>query len=114
MEVTQEFFSKMAAEVTGSDMKPWGDARISGRAPFVRYSMREAVLAFSKGHPKGAVVAEELESADSLLAAAQRLGTERPGRFRGRKGKLLAEIFEAVAEDHLVQPTFIHEFPTEI
>jgi len=76
--------------------------------------MREAVIEFSKDHPKGAVAPEELASAETLLAAAQRIGTERPLRFRGRKGKLLAEIFEAVAEDRLVQPTFIHEFPTEI
>ena len=39
---------------------------------------------------------------------------EKPDRFRGRKGKLLAELFEAVAEAKLVQPTFIEEFPTEI
>ncbi len=76
--------------------------------------MREAVVEFSKSHPKGPVAAAELESADALLAAARRIGTERPDRFRGQKGKLLAEVFEAVAEDHLVQPTFIHEFPTEI
>jgi lysyl-tRNA synthetase class 2 len=76
--------------------------------------MREAVVEFSKGHAGGPVSPEELASADTLLEAAVRVGAERPHRFRGQKGKLLAEIFEAVAEDHLVQPTFIHEFPTEI
>ena len=114
MALTEELFSQMAVEVTRAEETPWGGERISWKAPFVRYTMREAVLAFSKGHPRGPVSADELRSADSLLAAAQRIGTERPNRFRGQKGKLLAEIFEAVAEDHLVQPTFIHEFPTEI
>jgi len=114
MALTEELFSQMAAEVVGSEETPWGDAKISWKAPFARYTMREAVIAFSKSHPKGPVGAHELESPETLLAAAQRLGTERPNRFRGRKGKLLAEVFEAVAEDHLIQPTFIHEFPTEI
>ena len=114
MALTEELFSTMAIEVTGAEATAWDGNAISWNAPFARYTMREAVLEFSKDHPKGAVAPEELASAETLLAAAQRIGTERPLRFRGQKGKLLAEIFEAVAEDRLVQPTFIHEFPTEI
>ncbi len=29
-------------------------------------------------------------------------------------GKLIAELFEAVAEEHLIQPTIIHEFPLAV
>ena len=29
-------------------------------------------------------------------------------------GKLIAELFEAVAEEHLIQPTIIYEFPTAV
>ena len=29
-------------------------------------------------------------------------------------GKLIAELFESVAEEHLIQPTFITDFPTEV
>jgi lysyl-tRNA synthetase class 2 len=114
MALTEEMFSRMARAVAGSEETAWDGGRISWKAPFARYSMREAVLHFSKSHLRGPVGEEELRSADSLLAAAKRIGTERPDRFRGQKGKLLAEVFEAVAEDRLVQPTFIHEFPTEI
>ena len=114
MALTEEMFSRMAEDVCGSLETPWGDRGISWKAPFARYTMREAVVAFSKGHPKGAVTPADLADADSLLSAAKRIGTERPDRFRGQKGKLLAEVFETVAEDHLIAPTFIHEFPTEI
>ena len=31
-----------------------------------------------------------------------------------RSGKLIAAIFECVAEEHLIQPTIIYEFPTAI
>ena len=46
--------------------------------------------------------------------AARRFGVEKPDRFGGKKGKLLAELFETVAESRFVAPTFLHEFPTEI
>ncbi len=58
--------------------------------------------------------AEDLDSEEKLLAAAARFGVEKPERFAGRKGKLLAELFEAVGEPRLIQPTFLCEFPTEI
>jgi lysyl-tRNA synthetase class 2 len=60
------------------------------------------------------VTPEELETADGLLGAARRFGVEKPERFAGQKGKLLAEVFEAVGEERFIQPTFLHEFPTEI
>ncbi len=76
--------------------------------------MREAVVEFTRGDPRGSVTSEDLSDPDRLLAAAARFGVEKPERFRGKKGKLLAEVFEAVGEAKLVQPTFLHEFPTEI
>jgi lysyl-tRNA synthetase class 2 len=29
-------------------------------------------------------------------------------------GKLIAELFESIAEKHLIQPTFVTDFPTEV
>ena len=43
-------------------------------------------------------------------ASESRNRTDSPGK----KGKLLAELFEAVGEARFIQPTFLHEFPTEI
>jgi len=68
----------------------------------------------SPGTIRAAIRREDLATEAGLLAAAGRYGVEKPDRFRGRKGKLLAEVFEAVAESKLTQPTFIQEFPTEI
>jgi lysyl-tRNA synthetase class 2 len=100
--------------VTGGLSTPWGDATIDWTPPFRRLTMRGAVVEFSRDDPRGAVRAQDLESEESLLAAAARFGVEKPERFHGRKGKLLAELFEAVGEPRLVQPTFLCEFPTEI
>jgi lysyl-tRNA synthetase class 2 len=114
MRLTEEMLSGLAREVAGSERTPWGEDSIDWTPPFRRLTMREAVVQFSRDDPRGAVPVEDLTSEEGLFAAAGRYGVERPERFRGRKGKLLAELFEAVAESRLVQPTFLYEFPTEI
>jgi lysyl-tRNA synthetase, class II len=72
------------------------------------------VLDATRDDPRGPVAPEDLADASRLFEAARRFGVEKPERFAGSKGKLLAELFESVAESRFVQPTFLHEFPTEI
>ncbi len=114
MTLTEELLSGLARDVAGSLRTPWGEDAIDWTPPFRRLTMREAVVTFTKEDPRGALSPEDLADDARLLSAAARYGVEKPDRFRGQKGKLLAEVFEAVAEPHLVQPTFIREFPTEI
>ncbi|MEO8348844.1 MAG: lysine--tRNA ligase, partial [Acidobacteriota bacterium] len=114
MRLTEEMLSGLVVEVTGSSSAPWKGGSIDWKPPYRRLTMREAVSEFTKGDARGEVRAEELESREGLFAAAVRFAVYRPGRFREQKGKLLAALFETVAEEHLVQPTFLHEFPTEI
>ncbi|MEX0878585.1 MAG: lysine--tRNA ligase [Thermoanaerobaculia bacterium] len=114
MRLSEEMLSGLAREVAGGPRTPWGEDVIDWTPPFRRLTMREAVVEFSLGDARGEIAVEDLASEEKLTAAAARFGVEKPERFRGRKGKLLAELFEAVAEAKLVQPTFLHEFPTEI
>ena len=113
MRLSEELLSVLAREVTGSVSTPWGEHVIDWTPPFRRLTMREAVVEFTRGDARPLAL-EDLASEEKLLLAAGRFGVEKPERFRGRKGKLLAELFEAVAEASLIQPTFLHEFPTEI
>ena len=112
--LTEELLSGLAVAVTGGAKTPWGGETIDWTPPFRRLTMRDAVVAFSAEDARGAIRREDLATEEGLLAGAARYGVDGPERFRGRKGKLLAELFEAVAESHLVQPTFIEEFPTEV
>ncbi len=114
MRLTEEMLSSVVSEVTGGPVTPWKGGTIDWTPPYRRLTMRDAVLEFTRSDPRGPVTAGELESPESLLAAAKRFGVDRPERFRDAKGKLLASLFETVAEQQLVQPTFLHEFPTEI
>ena len=114
MRLSEELFSSVAREVVGSPATPWGAEVIDWTPPFRRLTMREAVVEFSRDDPRGGLSLEDLASEEALLAGAARLGVEKPERFRGQRGKLLAELFEAVGESRLIQPTFLYEFPTEI
>ena len=114
MTLTEEMLSSLVREVTGGARTVWGGETISWEPPYRRITMRQAVLEGTRTDPRGPVTDGELSDAAGLLAAAQRFGVEKPERFAGKKGKLLAELFEAVAESRFVQPTFLHEFPTEI
>jgi len=114
MRLTEEMLWALARELAGEAVTPWGKERIDWTPPFRRITMREAVLEATREDPRGPVRPEELGSAGSLLSAARRFGVEKPERFDGLKGKLLAELFEAVAEARFIQPTFLYEFPTEI
>jgi lysyl-tRNA synthetase class 2 len=114
MTLTEEMLSTLVKEVTGGFETPWGSETISWEPPYRRVTMRQAVLEATRGEPRGPVTEEELADAQGLLAAARRFGVEKPERFAGRKGKLLAELFETVAQSRFITPTFLHEFPTEI
>jgi lysyl-tRNA synthetase, class II len=114
MTLTEKMLSELARRVTGELRSAWGDDEISWEPPYRRVTMRQAVREATRDDPRGAVTERELADADGLLEAARRFGVEKAERFAGRKGKLLAELFEAVAEAKFVQPTFLHEFPTEI
>ncbi|HEY3124797.1 MAG TPA: lysine--tRNA ligase [Thermoanaerobaculia bacterium] len=114
MTLTEEMLSSLVREVTGSSRTVWGGETISWEPPYPRVTMRWAVIEATQTDPRGPVTEGELSDASGLLEAARRFGVEKPERFAGKKGRLLAELFEAVAESRFVQPTFLHEFPTEI
>jgi lysyl-tRNA synthetase, class II len=99
--------AEIARRLQGKEILTWeGQALDFGDRPWPRLSMREATARF------GGIAPERLESAASLTEELRKRGlAEPPGAGYGH---LLAALFEEVAEAHLVQPTFITEFPIEV
>jgi lysyl-tRNA synthetase class 2 len=84
--------------------------------------MREAILKFWPAAAAPVPSANDLEAAGGPRALAERYnifagahGLVPIANVKGLSdGELIGELFEAVAEPHLVQPTFIYDFPTAI
>jgi lysyl-tRNA synthetase class 2 len=99
-------------QVIGTTSLPFGEHTIDMSAPFKRLSLRHAAAEGASRKLGVTVTVEELRSLDSALAIAKQLGVEPPKG--GGAGKVASAIFEALWEEHLVQPTFVYDFPTEV
>jgi lysyl-tRNA synthetase, class II len=112
MTLTEEMLGEVARKAAGSDEVAFGEHTISLRAPFRRLSLREAAREAAARKLGTDVPASDLRSRETAAALASRLGIHvEPGMGAG---KIAAEIFEALCEGDLVQPTFVYDFPTEV
>jgi lysyl-tRNA synthetase class 2 len=116
MQLTEELVKYIAQEVNGSLITHFNGVEID-LGKWRRYTMREAIIAF---WPEGAGATPSLADFDTdayTLKLVERLrGAKifvevKPGEPRG---VTIAGIFEAVAEEHLIQPTIIYEFPLAV
>jgi lysyl-tRNA synthetase class 2 len=115
MALTEELLTSAAREILGTTELPWGEETISLRAPFKRISMVDAILnGPTQAGGRTPVTREALDDLLLLRKIAEEAGVESVERFGDSKGKLLAEIFGAVVEKELLQPTYIVDYPAEI
>jgi len=79
--------------------------------------MREAIAKFWPAKAGAAPTREDFATRESVKALVMRLrdaGMNLPYDPAEPVGKTIAGLFEVVAEEHLVQPTVIYEFPTAV
>ncbi|MCC7043401.1 MAG: lysine--tRNA ligase [Acidobacteria bacterium] len=119
MRMTEDMLSQVAAQVIGGHETPWGDQILSFAPPYRRLSLRAAAaeaaserLRTTEGWRDGDVTETHLRDRERAAAVARALGL---GVEAGHgAGRIATTIFEALWEEHLVQPTFVHDFPTEV
>jgi lysyl-tRNA synthetase class 2 len=112
MTFTEELLTTVAQQVIGTTTFPFGEHTIDLSAPFRRLSLRHAAAEGAAKKLGVPVTVDELRRLDSATAIAKQLGIDVPKG--GGAGKIASAIFEALWEQHLVQPTFVHDFPTEV
>jgi lysyl-tRNA synthetase class 2 len=112
MQMTEAMLAEVAREATGSLETTFGDQAISFAAPFRRLSLRHAAAEAAAGKLDRGVTADDLRDRVRAAEVARALGVE-VAPVHGA-GKIAAALFEALWEDHLVQPTFVYDFPTEV
>ena len=112
MVLTEELLQHVAVASVGTDQLTFGEHAISLTPPFRRLSLREGAAAAASKRLDTTVRPEELRSADTAAALAQRLGIDvHPD---SGPGQIAAGLFEALCEDDLTRPTFVYDFPTEV
>jgi lysyl-tRNA synthetase class 2 len=112
MQLTEELISTVARQAIGTDQIVFGEQPISLAPPFARLSLREAARDAAAARLGREIAPGDLRQRETAAAIAGTLGIDvLPGYGAG---KITTEIFERLCEDRLVQPTFVHDFPTEV
>jgi len=116
MDLTEALIIQVAMEVNETTLTNFGGEEID-LAKWRKFSMREAILHFwpDEAGPKPEMA--DFASDEKVLAITQQLRAAKVGvdfKSGEPRGKSIASIFEAVAEDHLIQPTIIYDFPIAV
>ncbi|HWQ34790.1 MAG TPA: lysine--tRNA ligase [Blastocatellia bacterium] len=110
IELTQELMTRLVDRVCGTRQVRYQEVVIDFDQ-WQRLTMREAVLKYWPAEVEAAQpTLEGLMDRGELERAAAALDLSFDPKLND--GQLLGEIFEHVAEPHLINPTFITEFPT--
>ena len=105
MDLVEEMVEKVALDLHGTTEVQVGENKINFARPWKRYTMFEAIEHFTK------IDISQMEEPE-LRATAEQLGIRLDPKIG--KGKIIDEIFGEMCEPHLIQPTFITDYPVEM
>ena len=106
IKMTEELLSSIVKEIHGGLHLHYQGKEIDFSPPWRRIPYKESLLEYGKVDP---VIMKEPSRAIEL---AKGLGLEL--RRGTSHGKVLDDLFKELVEPHLVQPTFITHYPTEV
>ena len=116
MDFTERMLAQVAQEVNGTTVTHFNGHEIDW-SKFQRLSMREAIIQYWQENAGEKPTMADFASAEGLSALVRRYNAANPHipyDPSAPDGKTIADIFEFVAEPHLIQPTFIYDFPLAI
>ncbi len=106
MNMTEELLTHIARELFDSFIITYQGTEIDLTPPWRRMTVKDAIVAYT-----GAESAI-LEDREKSIAYARDVGLDVPNNES--LGKVIMDIFEAVVEEKLIQPTFITQYPLEV
>ena len=106
MDLTENLYRHLAETVCGSSKITYNGVEIDLGKPFERLTMVDAVKKYA------GVDWNEVKDLEQARALAKEHHVEFEARHK--KGDILSLFFEEFVEDHLIQPTFIMDYPIEI
>ena len=118
MDLTQKLIEQAAIDVNGTTKSKWGEHEIDWHADnWQRMTMREAIIHYWPEQAGAKPAISEFGSHDSVKELVERFNKGHAHVAYDPKepaGKTIANLFEASAEEQLIQPTIIYEFPTAV
>jgi len=105
MEMTEIMLSSLVKELMGESVLEYQGTRLDFTPPWKRVSIQEGLRSY------GEMSEEGLKDYEQMLNFGRQMGIP----FTGQEplGRLWVDIFEKIAEPHLVQPTFVTGYPIE-
>jgi lysyl-tRNA synthetase class 2 len=121
MDMNEQLFAQVAKATTGSTTVKYGEVELDF-SKMQRLTMREAIVKYWPTGAGPAPTLEELAAPGGAQRATERYNVwakANHAEYAAAKGKLAdgewtGLLFETIAEDKLVQPTILYDFPTEI
>ncbi|HON84595.1 MAG TPA: lysine--tRNA ligase [Syntrophorhabdaceae bacterium] len=106
MDMTEDMVSSLVYELYKTYKITYNGQEIDFSRPWRRITMEDALKEF------GGLDISEFIDTNRLTSYARELGIESPEK--DKRGKLITKVFEELCEKHLVQPTFITDYPVEV
>ena len=105
MELVEQMVHEVSVTVLGSPVVAYGGAQIDFTPPWRRLTMFEAIREYTGKDLRGG-------GEQDLRAIAKEIGVELTPSMG--VGAIIDEVFGAKVEHHLIQPTFITDYPVEM
>ncbi|MXP67740.1 lysine--tRNA ligase [Pantoea sp. Aalb] len=105
--LTECLFRSIAQNILGTLQVTYGEKIFNFSKPFQRFTMKEAIKKYC---PE--ICFNDLEDLNKTISIAQSLKIEIERSWS--LGRIITEIFKEAVEVHLIQPTFITEYPIDI
>jgi len=105
MAFVEEMFEKVALDLHGKTLIPYGNKEIEFKRPYPRVTMLDSIKEYAGFDISGM-------SEDQVRDVCDKLDIDHDPSMG--KGKLIDEIFKEKCEPHFVQPTFITDYPIEM
>ena len=105
MEMVEQMVSTVAAEVNGSTKVSMGDQVIDFAPPWQRVSLREEL------EKRSGIDLESFDD-DALRQKAGEMGIDT--KVLESRGRLIDKLLSTFVEPHLIQPTFVLDYPEEM
>jgi lysyl-tRNA synthetase class 2 len=106
MELTEQLFAYVAQKVNGTTKIVYQGTEIDLTPPWKRITMVDAIKEYV------GVDFNEVKADAEAVEIAKRLNLETKEGMK--KGEVIALVFDELVEQHLIQPTFVMDYPVEI